>query len=364
MRRASTPPRAVRRTVLAIVAASSLVAAACGGGATAPSSDPSGAVEAPVAGDGAPVIRFALPTEPLWQWLNDSGALASWQQEHGLRIEASHPFEPFTAFVGGHADIILIDALDIPVFSRDLESDPTIIGKYSSDRSIAAVKRTSQATDLGHVVEGGIAMESELGSTLLWSLIVEQAHALDLRYGSRDFEYIIATSGIAETVDRGGADACICMPDQSVANLSTGILRPLYDGKSAATVYAELMGHPDRSLLGKVFVADREWHRTHAAEVSAFLELWELAVQNWNVSYAGFIAAYPQLMSVQTDEEIAWLSDYVSSHNWIVPSVYPTDADAQRYLDAVAKLQANGRIPADAKPPPVITNRSTAGGGE
>ena len=364
MKQNLTPMRVMGRAAALLLAASAITAAGCGVGAD----NQPAAAEAPIdttapAPDTA-TIRFALPSEPLWQWLVDSGTLAAWEAEHELRIEASHPFRPFAALVSGHADIILIDALDVPLFSEGLDSDPAIIGRYANDRSIAATKRTSLATDLAGVVEGQIAMESQLGSTLLWSLIVERAHSLDLSEDSLDFEFILATSGVADTVERGTADACICRPDESAASLSTGMLRPLYDGKPASQLYAELAGLPEDRLLGEVFLTEREWFRAHQDEVAAFLELWETAVQHWHAHYPELIAAYPELLSVQTQEHVDWLTHHVTEHNWIVPTVHITESSALAYLDAIARLAERGQLPADTRAPAIITTRTIPAGGE
>ena len=368
MTRRAGPLRLGRHAAMLLLVVTAAASAACGAGVNAPSpangepsSAPSGEEEAAAE---AATIRFALPSEPLWQWLVDSGTLAEWESNHGLHIEASHPFRPFTALVSGHADIILIDALNVPVFSEGLGSDPVIIGKYASDRSIAAARRTSQAADLAGVVEGQIAMESQLGSSLLWSLIVEQAHSLEFREDSRDYDFVIVTSGVADTVERGGAVACICQPDAGVSSLSAGLLRPLYEGKSAAQIYAELSGQPDQRLLGEVFLAEREWYRSHPDQVAAFLELWETAVQHWHAHYPELIAAYPELLSVQTQQHVNWLTQHVADHNWIAPTVYLTGGDARAYMDAVARLVERGQLPAEVAAPSVITNRPTPTGGQ
>lgn len=357
-------PAARFRRAVALAACTALVTVACGGVVDPGPAAPGESAPTAEAPDDAFVIRLALPSEPLWQWLNDSGVLADWEAQHGVRLEASHPFRPFTAYVSGHADIILINALDVPVFSSGLDRNPVIFGKYAADRSIAAVKRTSQAADLAGVVEGRVAMESQLGPRLLWSLIADEMHALDLGDDSRDFEYVIASVGVADTVERGGAEACICLPDASAASLSAGLLRPLYDGMSASALYAEIAGEPGTPPLGQVFLTDREWYDANPAEVTAFLELWQTAIRNWNANYAEFIAAYPELLSVQSDKEIAWLTDYVARNNWVASTVHLTDAEAQMYSDAVARLKSMGHVPRDAIAPSVITVPATASGGQ
>ena len=311
MRRRLMPQCRTRLITLALLLVAALAASACGSVAEVPATATDAltgdATDASVPPD-EKVIRLALPPEPLWQWLVDSGTLAAWELEHGARIEASHPFRPFTAIVSGHADIILVDALDVPVFALDFEHQPVIIGKYASDRSIAATKRTSSATDLAGVVEGRIAMESQLGSTLLWALIAESRHSLQLRYGSPDFEFVIATSGIADTVERGDADACICQPEETVEQLGTGALTALYDGKPAGKLYAEILGRPSQLPMGQVFLADGEFRQLNPEIITEFLALWELAIQHWHQNFPEMIAGYPELLSVQTQDEIEWLT--------------------------------------------------------
>ena len=355
-RGASQRRRAFRNASM-LLAVSSLWGAACGGGAgnqPPTAGTPDTTVLAPA---DSSTIHLALPPDPIWQWIVDSGTLADWEAEHGLHIEASHPFRTFTALISGDADIILVNAFDLPVFAHGLDSDPVILGNYATDRSIAAARRTSQATDLAGVVEGQIAMESQFGSTMLWSLIVERLHSLDFSDSGNDFTFMLTTSGVAETVDRGDADACICLPDASIESLSTEMLRPLYDGKSAAQIYAELSGEPDHPMLGDVFAAEREWYRAHSQEVNDFLELWETAVRHWHEHYPELVAAYPELLSVQTQQHVDWLTRYLAQNNWVAPTVYLGGEDAWGYTKAVTDLQARGRIPQDAKVPSVITNQ-------
>ena len=353
-------PRRKRPLLGALALAFALLAAACGGGG---GNDLPAAAEQAAANGAAPVIRVAMPSEPLWQWLVDSGTLAAWESEHGMRIEASHPFRPFTAFVSDDADIILINALDIPVFASGFERRPIIIGKYAADRSLAATKRTSQAADLATVVEGKIAMESQLGSTLLWTLIVDAAHGLNLSYDGQDFEHFVATFGIAAAVEDGDAVACLCLPDEGAAGFSAGTLRSMYDGRPAAQLYADLSGTPDEPLLGQVFLARRSWLDAFPSGASSFLMLWEQAVQHWHENYADVISQYPDLLSLQTDAEAAWLIEYVAANNWIAPSVYATESDADAYMAAVAKLQELGAIEPDTQAPWVQTDlRSTTAG--
>ena len=217
------------------------MAAGCAGGGVGGVSNLStdttvaGPAAAPEQASAAPtVIRLALAPDAVWQWLEDSGTRAAWEQSHNVRIEVSNAFDQFAAFAGGHADIVVINALDVPKFVEQPERDPVIIGKYTTDRSILAVRRTSRAETLDDLVERRIAVESSLASTLLWGLIADTKYGLDFRQGSPDFDLVtVEPASVADLVMRGDVDACICTPDFSVPFLAEGQLRALYDGQSA-----------------------------------------------------------------------------------------------------------------------------------
>ena len=159
-------------------------------------------------------------------------------------IDASSPFDQFSAFAGGHADVVVINALEVPQFVEQSDRDPVVVGRFTTDRSFLAVKRTSNAETLEDLIEARITVDSALGSALLWGVIADALHDLDFRVDSPDFDLVVVESAsVSDLVMRGDVDACICLPDFSVSDLADGRLRPLYGGKSAAEIYAgEVMG--------------------------------------------------------------------------------------------------------------------------
>ncbi|MXW60232.1 MAG: phosphate/phosphite/phosphonate ABC transporter substrate-binding protein [Acidimicrobiaceae bacterium] len=349
---AASPPTGRRRRALvgaAIAAALACLAAACGGGA-APRS---GSGDDTADGDAAVVVRFALAPTATWNWLVDSGELEAWENRHGVRVEASNPYAPFTAFVSGHADIVLVPALDVPSFADSGERTPVVVGKHSTDRSVVLTRRTTQADDLSDVVEERIAVRNELGSTLLWGLIAAQAHSLELRDGSGDFDFVVSSFDVADVVERGEAAACICFPDQSVAELSTGMLHTLYGGQSAGQMYTHLAGLGDAEPLDEVLVAEAGWLAENPGLADAFLDLWQRGLDAWNRDPRSVIGQYPQMFSVESDEQIAWLADYVSGRNWAAESVRITEAERDQYLRSLGRLRDLGLIDADLGDPGV-----------
>lgn len=346
-----TADRAALRVLVALAATAALLSvAACGGGAAQPLT--------PVAGDAGggsnPVrIRMALPPDPVWTWLADSGTVAQWEAEHNIRIEATNPFDQFSAFAGGHADVVVVNALEVTQFVEQSDRDPLIVGQFTKDRSIVAVKRTSRAESLDDLVEARITVDNSLGSTLLWGLIADELHDLEFQIGGRDFELVVVeAASAAELVLRGDADACVCLPDFSVTALSEGTLRPLYGGRSAAQVYANsVLGIADEVPVADVFVVDRRWHEMNREAVQALLGLWEVGLRDWAADKERYISDYPHLFAVQGDADIAWMTDYVRRHDWVAHSVGLDSIDESIHTEIFTGLQRIGLIDADAGPP-------------
>ena len=348
--------RPALRTLGALLIGAALVAASCGGGGSSATvtADPA----APAQGASPPLpdpvrIRLALAPDPVWEWLKDSGTVSEWEMSRNIRIEASSPFDQFSAFAGGHADVVVINALEVPQFVEQSDREPVVVGRFTTDRSFLAVRRTSTAETLADLIETRITVDSALGSALLWGVIADALHDLEFRVDSPDFDLVVVESAsVADLVMRGDVDACICLPDFSVSDLADGRLRPLYGGRSAAEIYADdVMGEPGALPVAEAFIADKQWLAQNRGAVEALLGLWEVGLQNWALQKAALIANYPHLLSVQTDEEIAWLTDYATAHDWVLPSVYLTQQDSEIQTGIFARMQSLGLVPDDAREP-------------
>ena len=350
-----------RRTpgVLAAAVAAAALIASCGGGSTPDVTTSAAVPDLPAAApqsapQSAPVrIRLALAPDPVWEWLKDSGTVAEWEATRNIRIEASSPFDQFAAFAGGHVDVVVINALEVPQFVEQSDRDPVVVGRFTSDRSFLAVRRTSSAETLDDLIEARIAVDSSLGSALLWGVIADALHGLEFRVDSPDFDLVVVESAsVAGLVMRDDVDACICLPDFSVSDLADGRLRPLYGGRSAAQIYAEnVLGESGAKPVAEAFVADRQWLDSNRDAADALLGLWEVGLQNWTLQKEAILPSYPHLLSVQTDAEIAWVVDYVRSNDWVLPSVYLTQEDSEIQTGIFARMQSLGLLPDNAREP-------------
>ncbi len=343
-----------------------LVASACAGGGGAGVANV--ATGTTVAGVGAgpdrvptetTVIRLALPPDPVWQWLEDSGTRAAWERDHNIRIDVSHPFDQFAAFAGGHADVVVINVLDVPKFVSQPGLEPVILGKYTTDRSILAVPRGSQAETLEDLVDRRIAVESSIASSLLWALVADIFYALDFSEGSADFDLVtVEPASVADLVIRGDVDACICTPDYSVPLLVSGRLRALYDGMSASQRYTiAIFGGQgfggESGTIADAFVAGAAWNAANTEAADALLSLWEEGLAAWRQHKGQIVADYRHLFSVESEVEVAWLTDYVEEHDWFVPSVYISHQEAETHRFAFDRLRDMGLVPEQATVPEI-----------
>ena len=353
--------RGLARRLAALTAVCAL-AAACGDStATSPGAGPSEqAPDRPAAGA---VIRLAIPPDPLWDWLNDSGALTGWEDSNSVRVDASQAFDQFGAFAGGHADIVVINAADVPNIVKQSQREAVILGKYTFDRSFIGVGRYSTAETLADLGGTRIAVPDSVESTLLWGVIAEALHELQFRLdGGSDFELVVADRRrLADLVMRGDVDACVCLPDLSVADLAERELKPLYEGRSAARIYAdEIAVGPDPGLpFGDVFVADKAWYGQNGDDVDSFLSLWSWAMGQWDSNQAALVAEYPHHFSIQGDEEVEWLVSYMQDNGWIALSPYVSEGEARTQADTFSRMKESNLIDQNTAEPEIVTSGSS-----
>ena len=75
-----------------------------------------------------------------------------------------------------------------------------------------------------------------------------------------------------------------------------------------------------------IFMAPTDWYEGHPDEVEFFLALWQRGIEEWQANQDEIIESYPQHFAVESPEEIQFMKDYLSAHDWFVESVYLDDA--------------------------------------
>jgi ABC-type nitrate/sulfonate/bicarbonate transport system substrate-binding protein len=306
-------PRSRRliRTVLVLIAVATLAfTTGCSAGLGGPASSRA-------ARDG--VIRFTFAPDPIWDYMHDAGIVDAWQRDTGYTIETSATWDEFGLFAGGHADIISTASFEVPGLEEQTQRETVIIGRYNSERSRILVRDDDPARTLDDLRGRRLGVFTTVSGTLVWSALVKQMHDVDL---ATDYQVVVADiQNLSNLLARGEIDACICYPDLSARDLREGTVRPLYEGKSSAELFAELAAPGHDGPMGNVFVARRDWVDGHPGEVSAFLDLWERGLAEWQQHRDEMIERYPQHFAVDTPEDIAFMKDYVALHDWVVDDV-------------------------------------------
>ena len=315
------------------------VLASCGG-AGGGSSQPAGDTP-PDNSQEAAVIRLAVRPNPLWNWLKSSGTLPEWERSWNISVVENTLSNHFGVFAGGHADVVIMNAMDVADIVLQSERDAVILGKLTYDRSFLGVHRHSQVTSLEDLLGMKIAVNSSVESTRLWGVLARELYGMDLREGGRDFELeFVNSTVVADLVVRGQVDACICLPDASASFLLSGDLKPLYDGRSAADIYSDEVSDSASALpLDEVFVVDRNWFEANQRSVDFLLSLWEEALNEWKLNKARIITNYPTLFSIEGDEQISWMVGYIDQNDWIVPSVYVGRDDEATNSEIFSRMQ-------------------------
>jgi len=305
-------PRIRSRTAVAVAVAAVLtLTTACSAGLGGPASSRT-------ARDG--VIRFTFAPDPIWDYMNDTGVVEEWQQESGYTIESSATWDEFGLFAGGHADIISTASFEVPYLEEQTRRDTVIIGRYNAERSRILVRTDDPAQTLADLKGKRLGVFTTVSGTLVWSALVEKMHDLALVDG--DFDVVVADiQNLSNLLARGEIDACICYPDLSARELREGSVRALYDGKSSADLFSEIQAPGHDGPMGNVFVARRDWVDDHPGEVSAFLDLWDRGLAEWQQHRDEMIERYPQHFAVATAEDIAFMKDYVARHDWVTDEV-------------------------------------------
>ncbi|HSM44664.1 MAG TPA: ABC transporter substrate-binding protein [Acidimicrobiia bacterium] len=307
---------------LILTLAVALVAAACGNGDEGGDGDGEGSADVPK------VIRFAFAPDPVWDYLIDSGIREEMETEANIAILDSATWNEVGVYAGGNADIMSVGDFEVPTIEEEFGIPSVIFGKYNIDRSIIVASPEHPEYETLADCEGGtVAVWDTLSSTTIWGMLAHQMHGLDFRVDGGDFELVVVDiTNTAEQAASGDTDCAIVLPDFSIPVLINEAVNVLYDGATSADLYADLVGRADHEgPMINIFLAREDWYDDHPDEVAFFLELWDRGLQEWAANRDEIIASYPQHFAAEGDEQIGWMQEYLSEHDWFASGVYLTD---------------------------------------
>ncbi len=309
-----------------LVAILGLVIAACGGAGEG-EGDGEGEGE-----DTRTVNRFAFAPDPVWDYMNDNGMIVAWEDEYNTRIVTSSTWDEFTYFAGGHGDIVSMGTQEIPVLEQETEIKTVTFGKYNFQRSPMMTRADTGYLELPDVAPGSpICVSSPVSNTQYWSVAMNELHDIDYFVGGGDYELIVNDHFVnPENLLNGDCEAAVIIPEAAAPYLRTGEIVLMYDGKMPFQQYTEFSTIDDGELhvMSNLFTATESFYDANTEAAEAFLVLWQRGIDAWSDPdiQAEIIATYPQHFSVESEEDIAYIQEFMSGDgNWFVDSVYMTE---------------------------------------
>jgi hypothetical protein len=312
--------------LVALIAMLALVVTACGTDGDGEGAGTTTAEEART------VIRFAFAPDPVWDYMNDNGMIVEWEEEFNTRIVTSSTWDEFTFFAGGHGDIVSMGTQEIPVLEQETGIQTVTFGKYNFQRSPMMTRADTGYQELPDVPAGSpICVSSPVSNTQFWSVAMNELHDIDYFVGGGDYELIVNDHFVnPQNLLNGDCEAAVIIPEAAAPYLRTGELVLMYDGLMPFQLYNEFSGFESEEghVMSNLFTATEEFYDAHPEAAAAFLELWQRGIDDWSdpAIQADIISTYPQHFSVEAEEDVAFIQDFMSGEgNWFVDTVYLTE---------------------------------------
>ena len=316
-----------KRTWVALLTLLAVLVAACGGDGDGEgeATDTTGGEEART------VIRFAFAPDPVWDYMNDNGYLVDWEQENNIRIVTSTTWDEFTFFAGGHGDVVSMGTLEIPVLEQETGIQTVTFGKYNALRDSMMTTPDTGFQTIEDIPAGStLCVASPVSATGFWAVAANELHGIDFRVGGGDYELVVNDHFVnpQNMVDNQDCVAGIFIPEAATPYMVTDDMVVMYDGQSPFQLYNTFSGFEsdEAHIMSNLFTATEEFYDAHPEEMAAFLALWQQGIELWEENQAEIISTYPQHFAVESDEDIAFITEYMAGENdWFVDSVYFTD---------------------------------------
>ena len=287
------------------------------------------AAETPAVPDNQPasIIRFAFAPDPAWDYLTDTGVLATWEEANNIRIHTSSTWDEFTFFAGGHGDIVSMGTQEIPVLETGTSLRTVTFGKYNFQRSPMMRRAGDPYETLADIPLGStICVSSPVSNTGFWTVLANELHGLDYRVGGGDYNLIVNDHFVnPANLLRGDCEAAVVIPEAAVPFLRSGEIEIMYDGQMPFQLYSSFSGIDDgeNHVMSNLFTATESWYDTHPSEAAAFLQLWQTGIELWDQNTAEIVGLYPEHFAVTDEADIAFTTEFMQGDNdWFVESVY------------------------------------------
>lgn len=278
--------------------------------------------------DEGTVIRFLIAPDPVWDYVVDEGIVAEYEEKYDIKIETTSSWDEFQFFAGGHGDIVSTGTLELPILEEETGIDTVTFGRYNAMRSTPAAPCDEGYETLEDLPEGSrVGVNSPLSSTVLWDLYSRKQHGFPFEVNNEEspFEFTVEDHFVLpEHMARGDLDAAVVIPEAAAPHLRSGDLCYMYDDRAAWQIMGDILPNKDhQGALSNGFTSTKEFYEENPEAVQAFLAIWERGLQEWSENKEEIVRTYPQHFTVEEEEDIQYIVDYLESdRDYFQPTVY------------------------------------------
>jgi hypothetical protein len=310
---------------LAVLLAVGLMVVACGGDDEADGDQ----------GQGAQIVRFAFAPDPVWDYLNDTGEVAMWEEANNLRIVTSVTWDEMTFFGGGHGEIVSMGTHELPLLEAESGIKVAAFAKYNNQRVPMWRRAGDPYVTIGDVPDGStICVHSAIAATTVYSIIAAIQEGKDYRVGGGDYNLVIGDHDInGEMVARGDCVVGSALLETTLTLARTGELEMMYDGKVPWQIWRDdpNLGDGHEGIMSNLMVAREEWYDENEEAAAAFTALWQRGEDLWHANKTEIIGLYPQHFPSESQEDLDYFVTYINTpgNDFFVEDVYLT----QEWID-------------------------------
>ena len=317
------------------------VAASCG------SSSSGGGSASPGAAGGEPtVVRFVFAPDPVWNFMNDTGIVAKWEDRYNFKLVNTTTFDETAWFVGGHADIASLGTYEVPMLSEASGKEFISFGAYNMARDSIFVKADSPYQTFEDLKGKRITTSGNGACTLMYPAMFKSQYGVMLKMGGGDYKVNVQEFvAMPASLDKGDCDAAIGIIDYEIPYMVAGTHRWLYpDDCTMFEYYRDNFDLPDKTHMGvmsNLFVTTPDWLDKNKKVAEGFNVMWQEGVNAWWADKATFITAYPDLFTTKNQAEVDWFLAYLDKHDCSVKTVYmdPTWVEKETKVFQLLKQQ-------------------------
>ena len=327
------------------------VAASCGSSSSSSSSASPGA-----AGGEPTVVRFVFAPDPVWNFMNDTGIVAKWEDRYNFKIVNTTTWDETAWFVGGHADIASLGTYEVPLLSEQSGKEFVSFGAYNMGRDGVFVRADSPYKSIVDLKGKRITTNGNGASTMMYPAMWKSQYGVMFKLGGTDFK--ISTQefvAMPATLEKGDVEASIGLIDYEIPYMVAGTHKYLYpDDPTMFEYYRDNFDLPDKTHMGvmsNLWVTTPEWLDKNQKVAEGFNVMWQEGVNAWWANKETIVKAYPDLFTTTNQAEVDWFLKYLDVHDQCVKTVYMDATWIEKEKGVFTLLKQQGFVKEDTPDP-------------